>query len=215
MTIINKESFSEQIYEDIKKDILNHKIGFNQKLTNRDLQEKYGVSSTPVRDAINRLYLDGFVEEISKTGAKTIGFDRAFALEINEVISILSDDAIQLSASKSDIADVADELEEKIKLQKMNINNETYYSLDEEFHLVFFKYCNNKSFVNLYERYNTLREILIRYTYGKNTRDREFAIEQHILITQAYRKGNINLARERMHDHYRSTMVRIQKEFQI
>ncbi len=36
------------------------------KLTNRELQERFQVSSTPVRDAINRLSKDGLTQEVSK-----------------------------------------------------------------------------------------------------------------------------------------------------
>ena len=73
--MIVKKNLSEQIYESLKKEILDQKIGFGEKLINRSLQEKYGVSSTPVRDAINRLYVDGLLDNISNVGARVIPFD--------------------------------------------------------------------------------------------------------------------------------------------
>jgi Transcriptional regulators len=213
MAGINKEKYSEQIYEDIKQDILNNRIGFNQKLTNRDLQQKYGVSSTPVRDAINKLYLDGFVSEINNTGAKTTAFDRSYALEINEIISMLADDAVSLSSSRSDIKEVAAVLNEKIALQEANLETDDFYKYDDEFHFVFFQFSGNDSFIKLYERYNILRQILVRFTDGKNRADRVNALNQHKLIAKAYGKGDIILTRERMHDHYRLAMVKIEKGF--
>ncbi|MGI5872737.1 MAG: GntR family transcriptional regulator, partial [Bacillota bacterium] len=100
--MLNKKTLSEQIYELLKQDIMNRKIGFGEKLINRDLQKKYGVSSTPVRDAINRLYQDGLVEDIKRNGARVITFDLTAAIEINEIITILSVGAVELSAEKSD-----------------------------------------------------------------------------------------------------------------
>ena len=88
--MLNKKTLSEQIYQLLKQDILSQKIGFGEKLINRDLQKKYGVSSTPIRDAINRLYQDGLVEDITKNGARVIAFDLTAAIEINEIITILS-----------------------------------------------------------------------------------------------------------------------------
>jgi len=213
MPDLKKPTYAEQIYEDIKKDILNNRIGFNQKLTNRDLQQKYGVSSTPVRDAINKLYLDGFVSEINNSGARTTSFDRTYALEINEIVSMLADDAIALSAMRSDIKDVSKMLSEKIGMQTANIDNDGFFQYDDEFHLVFFRNSGNDSFLQLYERYNILRQILVRYTDGKSKADRQNALQQHVLIFKAYEKGDIILARERMHDHHRTAMVKIEKGF--
>ena len=213
MSIINRESFADQIYEDLKRDIISHRIGFNQKLTNRELQEKYGVSSTPVRDAINRLYLDGFVVEINKSGAKTIGFDRKFALELNEIVSVLSDDALRMSAAKSDIFDVGKMLEANIRQHDQHLYDDAFFTCDDEFHLIFFKACKNDAFVQLYEKYSVLRHILVRYSLEQDKKERELGLEQHKMIYQAYVKGNINLACERMHDHYRRAMVFIQKGF--
>lgn len=52
---IVKQTLSEQIYNILKEDILCGRILMGDKLTNRELQERFQVSSTPVRDAINRL----------------------------------------------------------------------------------------------------------------------------------------------------------------
>ena len=83
MNKIVKKTLNEQIYEALRDEILAKKISFGEKLVNRELQNKFGVSSTPVRDAINRLYMDGLVDEVSKTGARIISFDLKFATEIN------------------------------------------------------------------------------------------------------------------------------------
>ena len=63
---IIKQTLSEQIYNILKEDILSGRILMGDKLTNRELQERFQVSSTPVRDAINRLSKDGLTQEVSK-----------------------------------------------------------------------------------------------------------------------------------------------------
>ena len=93
-----KQTLSDQIYELLKEDIITHRISFGEKLVNRELQQKFGVSSTPVRDAINHLYLDGLLDNITNGGARVISFDLSFALEVNEVVMILTQGAIQAAA---------------------------------------------------------------------------------------------------------------------
>lgn len=216
--MIKKETYADQIYEEIKKDILYHRIGFGERLINRELQKRYGVSSTPVRDAINKLYLDGFIEEITKAGAKVVDFDRDFALEVNEIISLLSDHALKMSSTKSDINEVSEILAQKLKLQKQNRDNDNYFKYDNEFHLTFFYYSHNKRFCDLYERYNIFQEILIRYTYMVNMAKelhRDNAIAQHEQIYLAYKRGEIASARKLMENHYITAVSQIQTCFPL
>lgn len=211
--MINKGTYSDQIYEDIKKDILSHRISFGDKLINRELQQRYGVSSTPVRDAINRLFQEGFVEAITKAGAKVIDFNRDIALENNEIISLLSDHAMKMSAAKSDTTEVSNILKQLLLLQRQNYDNEDYFRYDNEFHLTFFRFSNNQSFCDLYERYNIRQEILIRYVYMHNDRQKDIAFVQHEKIYHAYKHGNIAAARKHMENHYKTAVSLIQKEF--
>ena len=81
-----KDLLSEQIYKILKNDIINSKINFGEVLVNKNLQERFEVSSTPIRDAILRLKEDGIIEEITRSGAKLIDFDPNFACEVNQLI---------------------------------------------------------------------------------------------------------------------------------
>ena len=85
---IIKQTLSEQIYNILKEDILSGRILMGDKLTNRELQERFQVSSTPVRDAINRLSKDGLTQEVSKSGAQLITFDYSYANELNDFIHL-------------------------------------------------------------------------------------------------------------------------------
>ena len=86
---IIKLTLSEQIYNILKEDILAGTIPLGAKLTNRELQERFQVSSTPIRDAINKLNQDGLIGEVTKTGAQLISFDFEYSGELNEFILAL------------------------------------------------------------------------------------------------------------------------------
>ena len=115
---IIKQTLSEQIYNILKEDILSGRILMGDKLTNRELQERFQVSSTPVRDAINRLSKDGLTQEVSKSGAQLITFDYSYANELNDFITFLACRAVMLSTSFS----VSGSVEESITaLQAKNV----------------------------------------------------------------------------------------------
>lgn len=210
---IVKDSLAYQIYDDLRHDILTHKIGFGAKLTNRELQEKYQVSSTPVRDAINRLYLDGFVTEITRAGAKVVDFNLRFALEINEITSMLSQSALRYASLRSNRDDVAEILCRKIALEEKHINGEKYYQYDAEFHETFFQYADNDRLMSLYRRYADMQEMLTRYIYQAEGNSKQTAIEQHRGICEAFRDGNIAEAQQLMEQHYLWAESAVRKGF--
>ena len=92
-----KDLLSEQIYKILKNDIINSKINFGEVLVNKNLQERFEVSSTPIRDAILRLKEDGIIEEITRSGAKLIDFDPNFACEVNQLIMTITLGVIEYS----------------------------------------------------------------------------------------------------------------------
>ncbi len=212
--MINKKSLSEQIYESLKEDILNQKIRFGDKLVNRELQGRYEVSSTPVRDAINRLYLDGLVEDITKSGARVIQFDLKVAVEINEIVCLLNLAAIKLSAEKSDVLEIAAKLGACIENQKKNIDNQQYFEYDYQFHKTFFEYAKNAHFINLYAQYHTLWKILTMYYYHDKERKPSETLIQHQGILDAYRHGDVQSAQSLMDHHFRDAELSFQRALQ-
>lgn len=48
MAILKKQSLVDQIYDEIKSLIVNLKVPLGSKLNVSELQEKFGVSSTPI-----------------------------------------------------------------------------------------------------------------------------------------------------------------------
>ena len=61
MAVIKRVSLVDQVYEKLRERIVQLKIPFGSKLNVSKLQEEYGVSSTPVREALNRLLNEGLI----------------------------------------------------------------------------------------------------------------------------------------------------------
>lgn len=134
---IVKLTLSEQVYNILKEDILAGKIVAGDKLINRELQERFQVSSTPVRDAINKLYQDGLIKEVTKTGARLIDFDLEDAEEINDFIGSLSCQALMLSARKGDPKLVTKDLYQYQEKMEQAEDDNAYFDADFRFHKTF------------------------------------------------------------------------------
>ncbi|MCD6472897.1 GntR family transcriptional regulator [Candidatus Aerophobetes bacterium] len=81
------------IYEKIKSQIINFTLKPGQKLQDRQLGLEFGVSRTPIREALNRLVQEGFVRQISGRGyfVKEISIkDIEEIYEVREALEVLA-----------------------------------------------------------------------------------------------------------------------------
>ena len=90
------KTISEQIYVILRQEIIEKKTSLGEKLINLQLQKRFGVSSTPIRDAINRLEQDGLVETISKSGAKIVDFNPQRLKKLAEMLTVFIIGAIDV-----------------------------------------------------------------------------------------------------------------------
>jgi DNA-binding GntR family transcriptional regulator len=202
--LLNKKSLSDQIYDILKMEILRGEISFGSKLVNRTLQNRFGVSSSPIRDAINRLYQDGLVVSIDKTGANIVDFDYEFFLEVNEVLLHIVMTGIKLSSEKANPDEVVKYLEKYIDLQKTNIKTDAYYDYDYKFHKTFIDFSYNSRLKKLFKEYNVLHEMLVRNSYHyRNPTTKQESIEMHKKIKDAYKVGDHDLALRLIEEHYK------------
>lgn len=199
---IVKKTLSQQVYEVMKDDILCQRLGFGEKLTNVSLQERYGVGSMPIRDAINHLYQDGLVAEITKSGSRVITLDLPMALEINEIARLLCASAVRLSGERSDKAEVCKRLETAIVAQEKNAANDKYFNFDYDFHCTFFDFAGNSQYKKVYRQYSVMLEMISRCAAKNGLSKRSEAIDIHKQILAAYKAGNIEEAAAAMERHY-------------
>lgn len=202
--LLKKESLSDQIYDILKMEILKSEIPFGSKLINRTLQKRFGVSSSPVRDAINRLYQDGLISSIDNTGANVVEFDYEFFLEVNEVLLHVVKTGINLSSEKANTDEVASYLEKYIILQEKNIETDKFYDYDYKFHKTFVDFSENSRLKKLFKEYNILHEMLVRnFFYVKNSVMKQDSINIHTKIKDAYKSKDYNLALRLTEEHYK------------
>lgn len=207
--MIQRMNLNEQIYQTLRLDILEQRIGFGEKLANRELQERFGVSSTPVRDAINRLYSDGFVENITNVGARVIAFDVKTALDINEAIAALNRAAILMSLSKGHRDELIPILQRCIDCQEHSIGVDEYYMHDRLFHQAFFDYSDNESLKKIFLQHRGLWELLVvcYHKYKNKSSNRKRTIAGHRDILSACEEGDIAVVQMHMDTHFQSAVV--------
>ena len=69
MAKIKQQTLADQVYFQVKNEILNGKFKANDKISEEDLADLYGVSRTPIRDALKKLADYGLIKIIPRSHA--------------------------------------------------------------------------------------------------------------------------------------------------
>ena len=203
MNSLNKSTLSEQIYQILKNDIITQEIKCGEKLTLKNLKERFQVSSTPIREALTKLTQDNLVNYYSNIGVKVVEFDDNDLHELYEFIRELDTLAVKFCMKLEDKSEL-------IKCLKDNLDKNLYYlnnnnpeegsALSDEFHLIFYNYCNNSRIVDAYKK--VFLQLSIFYRNYKTDVESQLAIlKEHQAIYNAICDDDKELATKLMYEH--------------
>jgi GntR family transcriptional regulator, carbon starvation induced regulator len=65
---INSSTRTGAVYKVLRQDILCGKLAPAAKLLIEEVSQRYGVTSTPIREALNQLVIEGFVQRVDRKG---------------------------------------------------------------------------------------------------------------------------------------------------
>lgn len=190
--IFKSTTLIETTYANIKKDILENYFKPGSKIVVRELSERYTVSETPIKQALNRLVMEGLVESIPRRGMKVKSITWSEIDDILEMRLMMDLYFVKPVMDKLwDNKDLHSKFEENIKKNLEYAETSTdvseyqiVYQLDYEFHDLYLKCCGNKKAVETYERLNT--HTYSNYIYRKQPRLKTIeGVKEHQLIYDA------------------------------
>lgn len=104
MAKIKRQSLVDQLYFMLRESILTMKYPLGSRINVNEIQEEFGVSSTPLREALNRLQQDGLVVLEANVGASVLELDAHDVEEIEELALTLQAAAVRFSMLRGDRA---------------------------------------------------------------------------------------------------------------
>ena len=163
--ILNMDNYKplrEIVFEAMREAIVSGRLAPGERLVEIKLADEMGVSRTPVREAIRKLELEGFVIMMQRKGAYVAGLSPKEIRDVFEIRSTLESLAAKLAAEritepqlellKRQLAD----LEEMIKTHEI----EAVVKADITFHDILFSASGNARLVSML---SNLREQIHRY----------------------------------------------------
>ncbi|MEW6673673.1 MAG: GntR family transcriptional regulator [Thermodesulfobacteriota bacterium] len=154
--IINHKSLAEHIFQDLENKIIAGILKPGQRIVEEELCRSFGVSRSPVREALRMLESQGFVHREPRRGVSVTKITMKEAEDIYTIRARLDSLAVYLAIkrNKPGVVTKLKKLHEKmIAVAERNDVNE-YFRLNQKFHDTIFRESDNRKLVNLLETFD-------------------------------------------------------------
>ncbi len=198
----NYKPLREIVFETMREAIIKGQLKPAERLMEVQLAEEMGVSRTPVREAIRKLELEGFVVMVPRKGAYVAGISTRDITEVFEIRAALESVASGLAAERI----TEEELEELERLLVIVAectktgDVDKVIRVDTDFHDCLYKASRNNRLVqiisNLREQIQRARKISLASPGRlKDT------LKEHKKIVEAISERNVQLAHDLALEH--------------
>jgi len=198
----NYKPLRELVFETLREAIINGVLKPGERLMEVQLAEELGVSRTPVREAIRKLELEGFVVMIPRKGAYVAGISLKDVADVFEVRAALESLAAGLAAER--ITDEEIEELERVLVQQQNLADsdrlEDIIKVDTDFHDVLYRASRNERLIQIVSH---LREQIQRFRTASLSQPgrMRIALEEHKELVEAIAERNVEKAQALAREH--------------
>ena len=200
---------SAKIRDSLEQRIVEGELGNGKRLDETELSGFYGVSRTPVREALQRLAESGLAEHLPRRGTFVRSPSLSQLVEMFEVMAELECMAIRLAARRATSNDI-DALEKDNETCRAAVaanDTKKYYENNARLHGRIYQMSGNSFLANearrLHDRLRPFRRLQLRVR-GRM----EESMAEHDIILAALRDGDADRAMETMKKHITIVGVR-------
>lgn len=202
-----------RVYGSLKSDLIAGKLRPGEFLQEKQLADRFGVSKTPIREALAELVKDGFIQLIPRKGYWVSPIDPQDVKDKIELRVILESAAVELAASRISAAEL-EALEALILPQPPDGGPvvdreqlEAYSRANTEFHRMVAAASGNFTLARAITKVleELTRLILLYYSLPSI----EETAHDHLELIEALRRGDARRAREVIERHLGVTRERL------
>ena len=201
-------SLSDQVYEQLESDILSGKFQRGEIITEMQLCSELGVSRTPVREALRRLFQEHLIEDTPK-GTMILGITPKDFMDMSEIRLRIEELAVRGFVEHAD-ADSLKELNEAVDFQEFYLSRgdvDHLRALDGRFHDVIYANCGSRVLQDTLARLHRKVQQYRRNALMSPERATN-SVAEHKAILTAIAAHDADTAVEKMNQHIKNAIKR-------
>jgi len=199
---IKNDSLTSQVTQFLEEAILKGEIKPGQKLVERELSQEFGISRSPIREAIRSLESNGLVKTTPRKGTIVPEISKKEVEEIYAVKRMLESFAARLAWRRITGKEIREfrSLLGKMEKQVSKKNLHEYLELSKEFHEFIIKASNNAKLYQIY--LNLIKPIqwlqLISLSFPERAKN---SLREHKQIMKAFLHKDSQLVEQLVREH--------------
>lgn len=187
-TGIRRRYLHDEVAERLRELILSGEMEPRERINEGELCARFGISRTPLREALKILATEGLLELLPNRGARVGSVSDAEIHEIIEVVAGLEALAAEFACSAATETEI-DKVEAKTLMMERAYqrgDDRSYFTLNREIHELIMQASRNATLAGLYANLSS-RIQRMRYTAHKTPEQWKRAMDEHREIARLLR----------------------------
>lgn len=195
--------FKSLAYDEIKRMILSGELAAGAFIAERPLSVRLGMSTTPVRSALQRLEVEGLLSISPQQGAVVRDFSFREITELYEIRMALEPFVARQIAGRLAPGQI-ERVEANLEAQRENLvlrDIARCVQLDEDFHTLFSEFLDNREICRVMGQLRDRTHRVFHRVFASNPNRMEGSYKEHLTIAQTIIEGDADLAARRVEAH--------------
>ncbi len=193
----------EEVAELLRQRIFNRELAPGSWIDELKLAEEYGISRTPLREALKVLATEGLVTMKVRRGAYVTEVSEKDLSDVYHLLALLESDAAGLVANQASDEQLRELQALHTRLEAATGDREQFFAINEMFHMRLLAIANNRWRDQMVADLRKVMKLNRHNSLLKGGRIEE-SLAEHAAIMQALTSRNAKAAAQRMQAHFRN-----------
>lgn len=193
----------EEVAELLRQRIFNRELTPGSWIDELKLAEEYGISRTPLREALKVLATEGLVTMKVRRGAYVTEVSERDLADVYHLLALLESDAAGVVATQATPSQLKELQGLHNELEKAAGNRERFFEINEAFHMRLLEIANNRWRDQMVADLRKVMKLNRHNSLLKSGRIEE-SLAEHRAIMQALAARDAEATAQRMREHFRN-----------
>ena len=198
---LKQRALYEEVAELLRQRIFNRALAPGSWIDELKIADEYGISRTPLREALKVLATEGLVTMKLRRGAYVTEVNEKDLTDVYHLLSLLEADAAGVVASTANHVQIKALQDLHSQLEKTTKNRERFFEINEAFHMQLLAIANNRWRDQMVADLRKVMKLNRHNSLLKAGRIEE-SLSEHSAIMAAITQRNADLAAQAMRTHF-------------
>jgi len=202
-TSLSPRALYEEVAELLRQRIFDRELSPGSWIDELKLAEEYGISRTPLREALKVLATEGLVTMKVRRGAYVTEVSDSDLTDVYHLLALLESDAAEVVAARATDAQITELQALHSELEKAVKNRERFFEINEAFHMRLLEIANNRWRDQMVADLRKVMKLNRHNSLLKSGRIEESLLEHRAIMAALVARDAAQTA-QRMREHFKS-----------